>query len=127
MDIRPVRTEQDYRNALAEIARLMDADPAEGSTAFDTLDVMATLVEAYESRHHSIDAPDPIAAIAIRMAEQGLNRRELSARSGVSESKISEVMNYKRPLSITMIRRLSEILDLPEAVLVRAYPLKSAA
>jgi HTH-type transcriptional regulator/antitoxin HigA len=121
MEIRPIRTEQDYRSALSVIGSLMEDDPQTGDPKLDALDVLATLVEAYEARHYAIEAPDPIAAIEIRMAEKDINRRQLAALGGIPESRISEALNYKRPLSINMIRNLSEVLDLPVAVLVKPY------
>jgi HTH-type transcriptional regulator / antitoxin HigA len=125
MNIRPIRSEDDYRLTLAEIDRLMDAE--EGTEAFDVLDVLTTLVEVYEAHHYAIGLPEPIPAIELRMAEKGLNQRQLAIQADIAESKMSEVMSYKRPLSISMIRTLSRVLDLPEAVLVQEYPLDAAA
>ena len=125
MNIRPIRSEDDYRLALEEIDRLMDAE--EGTETFDMLDVLTTLVEVYEARHHAIGLPEPISAIELRMAEKGMNQRQLAVQADIAESKMSEVMGYKRPLSLSMIRTLSRVLDLPEAVLVQEYPLHAAA
>jgi HTH-type transcriptional regulator / antitoxin HigA len=125
MDIRPIRSMADYQAALAEIARLTEEDPAEGSDALDRLEVMTALVESYENRQYVIGLPDPVAAVQSRMTERGLTGRQLAAAAGLSESKISEVLRYKRPLSLTMIRALSRALDLPEGVLVREYSLRN--
>ncbi len=125
MDIRPIRSAADYRAALAEIARLTEEEPPEGSDALDRLEVMTALVERYESRQSAIGVPDPIAAVQSRMTELGWSGRQLAATAGLSESKVSEVLRYRRPLSLTMIRALSRALDLPEGVLVREYPLRN--
>jgi HTH-type transcriptional regulator/antitoxin HigA len=110
MDIRPIKTEQDYEASLAEIERLWGAemDTPEG----DRLDVLMTLVEAYEEKHHSIAPPDPIDAILFRMEQEGLDRKGLEPYLGGS-GRVSEVLNRKRPLSIEMIRRLWKGLHIP--------------
>jgi HTH-type transcriptional regulator / antitoxin HigA len=125
MNIQPIRSEADYLTARAEIARLTEEDPAEGSDALDRLEVMTALVERYEGRQYAAGLIDPIAAVQSRMTELGLSGRQLAAAAGLSESKVSEVLRYKRPLSLTMIRALSRALDLPEALLVREYPLRN--
>jgi len=110
MNIKPIRTEDDYQAALADIDRLMDAEP--DTPEGDRLDVLATLVEAWEEKHVPIEEPDPIEAIRHRMEALGMNRKELEALIG-GRSRVSEVLNRKRPLSLTMIRRLSETLRIP--------------
>ena len=116
MDIRPIKTEQDYDEALAEIEQLWGAesDTPEG----DKLDVLITLVEAYEDMHHPIDPPDPIEAILFRMEQGGLDRKALEPFIGKS-GRVSEVLNRKRPLSIDMIRNLWEGLHIPLESLIR--------
>lgn len=124
MEIRPIRSEEDYRAALAEAAALMDAGA--GTPEGDRLDVLATLIEAYEAAHYPVDAPDPISAILFMMEQKGLERRDLEPAIG-GRGRVSEVLNRKRALTLPMIRALSELLELPADVLVRAYPLATAA
>lgn len=116
MKVRAIKTEQDYEIVLAEIEALMDAEP--DTPEGDRLDVLTTLVEAYEAKHHAIDLPDPIEAIKVRMAERDLQRKDLEAMIG-SRSKVSEVLSGKRPLSIAMIRRLHSMLGIPAEVLIQ--------
>ena len=118
MNIKPIRTEDDYRAALADIDRLMDAEP--DTPEGDRLDVLATLVEAWEEKHVPIEEPDPIEAIRHRMEALGIDRKELEALIG-GRNRVSEVLNRKRPLSLTMIRRLSETLRIPAGALIRPY------
>ena len=116
MEIKPIRTEADCEAALAEIDRLMEAeaDTPEG----DRLDVLTTLVEAYEARRHPIDPPDAIAAIRFRMEQQGLSRRDLEPLIG-SRARVSEVLGGKRKLTLPMIHRLHEGLGIPAEVLIQ--------
>ena len=116
MDVKPIKTESHYDAALAQIAKLMDAgrNTAEG----DHLDVLVTLVEAYEDRHWRVDPPDPIEAIKLRMQQRGLSRRDLEKLLG-SRSRVSEVMNRKRPLTMQMIRRLHSKLGIPAESLIQ--------
>lgn len=115
-DIKPIRTKADYKAALAEIEALWGARG--GTPRGDRLDVLATLIDAYEAEHHPIDPPDPIDAIQFRMEQQGLTRRDLEDLIG-TRTRIAEVLNRKRPLSINMIRRLHEHLGIPAEVLIR--------
>jgi HTH-type transcriptional regulator/antitoxin HigA len=103
MQIHPIRSEQDYERAVARIGQLISAAPetAEG----EELDVLATLVDAYEAKHHAIEAPDPVGAIQFRMEQQGLTRKDLEPMIG-SRARVSEVLNRKRNLTLEMIRRL---------------------
>ena len=118
MDIRPIRTEADYVAALAEIERLFDAAPS--TPEGDRLDVMVTLVEAYEAQHYPIPEPDPIEAIKYTMESRGLSRSDLEPYIG-SRARVAEVLNRKRPLSLNMIRRLYAGLGIPADVLVQPY------
>lgn len=111
-----IRTEEEYQAALAHLETLMDAIP--GSPEEDELDLFALLVEKYEEEHFPIDLPDPIEAIKFRMEQQGLTRKDLVAYIG-SQSKVSEVLNRKRSLSLSMIRALNEGLGIPAEVLLR--------
>ena len=123
MTIKPIRSETDYDSALAEIDRLMGADP--GTPESDRLEVFVTLVEEYESARWSIDAPDPIAAIRHVMEARGLRQKDLAALIG-SQSHASEVLRRRRPLSLSMIRVLSTEWSVPAEVLVREYELATA-
>ncbi len=115
MEIKPIKTKRDYQAALKAIESLMDAAP--GSKRGDRLDVLVTLVEAYEAKHFAIDAPDPIAAIEFAMEQKGLTRKDLEPFIG-SRARVSEVLNYKRPLTLAMIRNLHTGLGLPAEVLI---------
>ncbi len=124
MDIRPIRTKADYRAALKEVDRLWEADP--GTPEGDRVDVLVTLIEAYEAKHHPIPAPDPIAAIEFMMEQKGLTRRDLEPAIG-SRGRVSEVLTRKRPLTLPMVRALSTLLEIPTDVLVQPYETRSAA
>ncbi len=116
MDIRPIKTNDDYEAALAEIERLWGAKP--GTPEGDKLDVLATLVDAYEDAHFPIDPPTPIEAIKFRMDQMGLRQIDLVPYFG-SRGRVSEVLNGKRPLSLRMIRRISRGLGIPAEVLIQ--------
>lgn len=116
MDIKPIRNEADYEAALREIERLWGAK--EGTPQGDRLDVLTTLVEAYEREHFPIDAPDPIEAIRFRLEQQGLDQRALVGVIG-GRSRVYEVMHRKRALSLEMIRRLNKRFGIPAEVLIR--------
>lgn len=124
MVIKPIKSERDCRRALEEIDRLMDAGPntADG----DRLDVLTTLVEAWEQKHHVIDAPDPVEAIRFAMEQRGVTRRDLEALIG-SRARVAEVLNYKRRLTLPMIRRLHEQLGISAETLIRVPRSKPAA
>jgi HTH-type transcriptional regulator / antitoxin HigA len=115
MDIRPIRTKRDYERALQRIESLMDAEF--GTDEGDELEVLATLVDVYEEKHFPMGAADPVEAILFRMAQQGLERKDLEAFIG-SRHRVSEVLNRKRGLSLDMIRRLHAGLGIPLEVLV---------
>lgn len=122
-EIKPIRSEADYQAALAEVQRLWGAKL--GTPAGDRLDVFATLVDAYENEHEPMDPPDPIEAIKFRMEQQGLTRRDLEGMLG-SRARVAEILNRKRDLSISMIRRLHQHLGISADVLIRPTR-KSAA
>jgi HTH-type transcriptional regulator/antitoxin HigA len=124
MDIRPIKTKSDYRRALREVERLWDAEP--GTEAGDRVDVLVTLIEAYEAAHHPIPAPDPIAAIEFMMEQKALTRRDLEPAIG-SRGRVSEVLTRKRPLTLPMVRALAALLDIPTDVLVQPYETRRAA
>jgi len=110
MEIQPIKTEQDYDNALECVETLMSAEP--GSPEMDELDILATLINAYEENHFPIDAPDPIEAILFRMDQLGLSRTDLEPYIGGS-GRVSEVLSRKRGLSLNMIRSLHTELRIP--------------
>ncbi len=124
MEIRPLRTEADYQAALEEIERLFGAAP--DTPEGDRLEVLVTLVEAYEARHYSIPAPDPVEAIKYYMESRGLTRSDLEPYIG-SRARVAEVLNRRRPLSLGMIRRLHTGLGIPAEVLVQPYAVIRAA
>src|SRR6266700_7910189 len=99
--LRPLRSDKDYEALLAEVERLWGAKA--GTPRGDRLDILATLIEAYEAKHYPMDPPDPIEAIKFRMEQQGLTRKDLERILG-SRTRVSEVLNRKRGLSIDMIR-----------------------
>jgi HTH-type transcriptional regulator / antitoxin HigA len=116
MDIRPIKTERDYRRVMKEIDTLMDAKA--DTPAGDRLDVLVTLAEAWEEKHYPIEAPDPVEAIQFAMEQRGLSRRDLEPYIG-SRARVAEVLNHKRSLTLAMIRRLHEGLGIPAEVLIR--------
>jgi HTH-type transcriptional regulator/antitoxin HigA len=117
MTIYPVKTEKDYRKALLRIDGLMDATP--NTIDGDELDVLATLVEAYERDHFAINSPDPVEAILFRMEQMGLDRKALEPFLG-GRSRVSEVLNRKRNLSMSQIRKLHDGLNIPLENLIGA-------
>ncbi len=116
MKIAPIKSELDYDAALAEIDRLMDAEP--NTLRGDRLDVLVTLVEAYEAKRWVIDPPDPIDAIKLRMEQRGLTRRDLQRILG-SRGRVSEILNRRRALSVEMMRRLHQELAIPAESFLR--------
>ena len=116
MNIEPIKTDRDYRRTLEEIDGLMTAkrDTPEG----DRLDVLVTLVEAWETRHYPIDLPDPIAAIRYHMEQNGLSPKDLAPYIG-GRNRVYEVLNRKRSLSLRMIRRLHRELGIPAESLIK--------
>jgi HTH-type transcriptional regulator/antitoxin HigA len=117
MDIRPVKSEADYEAALSEIEALFDAEP--NTPEGDRLEVLVTLVEAYEDQHYDIPAPDPVEAVNYFMESRGLTRTDLEPYIG-SRARVSEVLNRKRPLSLRMIQRLHRELGISAEALLAA-------
>lgn len=115
-EVRPIRSEADYDAAMEEASALWGA--ASGTPEGDRLDVLATLIDAYEVKHHAMDPPDPVEAIKFRMEQQGMTRRDLEEIIG-TRTRIAEVLNRKRSLSIGMIRRLHDRLGISADVLIR--------
>jgi HTH-type transcriptional regulator / antitoxin HigA len=116
MEIAPIKTERDYRLALEEVEALMTAerDTPEG----DRLDVLVTLVEAWEARHYPLDLPDPVEAIKYHMEQKGLSPKDLAPFIG-TRNRVYEVLNRKRPLTLKMIRQLHKGLGIPAESLIR--------
>src|SRR5215468_9719282 len=123
IEVRPIRTKDDHDAALKDVERLWGAKA--GTREGDRLDVLATLIDAYEAEHYPIDPPDPVEAIKFRMEQQGLTRRDLEQIIG-TRTRIAEVLNRKRGLSIGMIRRLHERLGIPAEVLIQPSRRKAA-
>ncbi len=117
MNIHPIKTDDDYSDAMQRIDALMDALP--GTEEGDELDVLATLVEAYERNHFPIDPPDPVEAILFRMEQMGIDRKALEPFLG-GRSRVSEVLNRKRKLSMSQVRKLHDGLNIPLENLVNA-------
>ncbi len=116
MDVAPIRTKRDHRRALEEIEALMDAK--RGTPEGDRLDVLATLVEAWEAKHYPIDLPDPVAAIKYHMEQQGLAPKDLVPYIG-NRNRVYEVLNRKRPLTLKMVWRLHRGLGIPAESLIK--------
>jgi HTH-type transcriptional regulator/antitoxin HigA len=134
MDIHPIRNDRDHARALRQIEKLWGA--ADGTPEADTLEILVILVDAYETKTHPIDPPDPIEAIKFRMEQMGLSRADLQPMIG-SRARVSEVLNGQRPLTIAMINKLRAGLGIPGDVLLgvvtparsrkRAAPVESRA
>jgi HTH-type transcriptional regulator/antitoxin HigA len=122
MEIKPIKTKTDYTKALLEIEKLMDAKP--DTPEGDKLDVLVTLIEAYEEKHFPILPPDPVEAIIHQMESQELSRKDLEPLIG-SRARVSEILNKKRSLSINMIRKLQEGLGISAEVLIKPYDLQT--
>jgi HTH-type transcriptional regulator/antitoxin HigA len=117
MEIKPVRNSKEHKAALAEVEGLWDAKP--GSSEHDRLDVLVTLIEAYEEKHEPIPPPDPVDAILFRMEQLELDRKALEQLIG-SRARVSEVLGRRRGLSLAMIRRLHGRLGIPAEILIRS-------
>ena len=118
--VKMVHSEAEYQKALSRLEELFDAPM--GTAESDEADLWALVIEDYESKHHAIDAPDPIHAIRIRMEEMELKQNDLLPIFG-SKSRVSEVLNRKRKLTLNMIRQLHEKLNLSFELLVKDYKL----
>lgn len=116
MDIKPIKSEADHERALRRVEQLWDSP--EGSKESDELDILTTLVDAYEREHYPIDLPDPVEAIKFRLEQTGKGSRDLIGIIG-RRTRVYEVMSGKRPLSLNMIRNLHEKLDIPAEVLIQ--------
>src|SRR5258708_445103 len=123
-DLKPIRSKADYDKALKEVERLWGARG--GTSNGDRLDVLATLIDVYEAQNYPMDLPDPIEAIKFRMEQQGLTRKDLEPLIG-TRTRVAEVLNRKRNLSIAMIRRLHKHLGISAEVLIQPSQKRKAA
>jgi HTH-type transcriptional regulator / antitoxin HigA len=119
-NIRPLRTDEDYEWALAEIERYFDKEPDPGTPEGDRFDVLAALIADYEAKHWPVEAPDPIAAIRYVMEARSLTQSDLADVIG-SSSRASEVLRRKRPLTMKMAHQIHEAWRIPAEVLIRPY------
>ena len=115
-EVKPIRTKAGYKKALADVERLWGA--RSGTPEGDRLDVLATVIDAYEGEHFPMDPPDPIEAIKFRMEQQALSRKDLEPIIG-TRTRVAEVLNRRRSLSIGMIRRLHDRLGISAEILIR--------
>ncbi|MCK4919527.1 MAG: hypothetical protein KAS71_00685 [Bacteroidales bacterium] len=120
MDLKPIKTETDYRVALKRLEEVFDAEL--GTPESDELDILGLMVDDYENKHYPIEAPDPIEAIKIRMEEMHLKQVDLIPEIG-GKSRVSEILNRKRRLTVDMIRRLATRLNLSANLLIKDYQL----
>ena len=120
MDLKPIKNEKDYRNALERLEIIFDAptDTKEG----DEAEILSLMIENYENEHYSIESPDPIEAIKIRMEELNLRQKDLVGIIG-GKSRVSEILNRKKKLTVEMIRELERMLQISASVLVNNYQL----
>jgi HTH-type transcriptional regulator/antitoxin HigA len=118
--LQPIRSKDDHKAALKEIERLFDAP--QGTPELDQLEILVTLVEAYENKHEPILPPEPIAAILYYMESRGLTRHDLEPAIG-SRARVAEILNRKRPLTLEMIRKLHQQLGIPARTLIQPYSL----
>ncbi len=124
MELRPIRTKRDHAAALKEIERLWDSP--EGSREGETLEILLLLVQAYEAKHAPVPDPDPIDLLNHVMEARALSRKDLEPFIG-TRARVTEILNRTRPLTLEMIRRLSEGLGLPASLLVRRYDTRRTA
>jgi len=124
MDIRPIKTEADYQAALLRVDALMQAQP--NTPEGDDLDILTTLIAAYEEQHYPILPPDPVEALMYWMETRDLTRRDLEHLLG-SRARVAEILNRRRRLSLEMIRRLHSELGIPAEILIQPYSTSKAA
>lgn len=124
INLKPIKSEEDYGAALQEIERLWDAEP--GTAASDSLEILVTLVEVYEQEHYELPPPDPIDALLYFMESRGWTRKDLEPYIG-SRGRVSEILARKRPLTLAMIRRLEQATGIPASILVQPYEIEQTA
>ena len=118
MKLKPIRNEEDYQSALQEIDRLWDVEA--GTPESDILEILVTLVEAYEKQHYELPPPEPIAALEYFMESRGWTRKDLEPYIG-GRGRVSEILGRKRPLTLAMIRRLEQATGIPASILIQSY------
>ncbi len=118
MEIRPIRTEADYKAALKVVSALVENDPEPGTPEGDRLDILATLIQFYESQHYPIELPNPIEAIRFRMEQAGLDAKDLEPMIG-RRNRVYEILNGTRTLTLPMIWKLHRDLGIPAASLIQ--------
>lgn len=118
MKLKPIRNEEDYQSALQEIDRLWDIEA--GTPESDILEILVTLVEAYEKQLYELPPPEPIAALEYFMESRGWTRKDLASYIG-GRGRVSEIMGRKRPLTLAMIRRLEQATGIPASILIQPY------
>ena len=119
MTLKPIRNDEDYETALHQIEQLWDVEP--DTPESDTLEILVTLVEAYEQDRYDLPSPDPIAALEYFMDSRGWTRKQLEPYIG-SRGRVSEILSRKRPLTLPMIRRLEQATGIPGSILIQPYP-----
>ena len=122
MEIKPIKTEKDYERSLERLELIFDANP--NSKEGDEAEILSMLIDSYENKHYPIEAPDPIEAIKIRMEEMNLKQKDLVGVIG-GKSRVSEILNKKKKLTVEMIRELEKFLHISASVLVNNYKLAS--
>ncbi len=118
MNITPIRNDEDYQKALQRLELIFDAK--RGSVEGDELEILSILIDRYENEHFPVGMPDPIEAIKFRMEQMGMKKKDLAEALGF-KSRVSEILNKKRKLTLAMIRKLSTTLNIPTEVLVQEY------
>lgn len=118
MKLSPIKTEEDYQKALKRLEQIFDAK--KGTEQGDELEILSILIDRYENENFPIDLPDPIEAIKFRMEQMGMKQKDLAEVVGFS-SRVSEILNRKRKLTLEMIRKLNVALHIPTEVLVQDY------
>jgi len=124
MDLKPIRNEEDYRVALREASACSDHEPDPGTPAGDRFEILLMFLDDYERKHHPIAPPDPVEAIKFRMAQSGLTAKDLTPMIG-GLNRVYEILSYKRPLTLAMIRRLHRDLHIPAESLIHQKPINS--
>lgn len=118
MDIKPIRNDKDYKNALERLEEIFDAKP--DTPEGDELEILSLLIDKYEKEHFPIEVPDPIEAVKFRMEQLGMEQKDLAKTIGF-KSRVSEILNKKRKLTLKMIRKLHEHLNIPTNILIKDY------
>lgn len=119
MNVRPVRNENDYEFALRRVAALMELKPEPGTDAFDELDVWVTLIEDYESKNHPIGKADPVETIQFHLERLGWTQAELAKNADIQATHLSSVLNRRRELTLSQIKKLCAVFDIPADHLIR--------